>query len=271
MSNETHIVAAIYREKPALRFEDIVDEFELSLRANSSGRRSLTFDHDDIVIVEIEQLRVGLAWVAPEAPQDPYSLVIATGIDPDHPDGVGAGEFCARLSEQILARTYAEIPYDTVFRASFDEDLDTEFLDQIASGLQALVSFEMPVETNSYQTSAAELADQSGMQTVVADIHEGAAPQRPDAGFNRLRAAYQDAVRDDQAQTSVIWQAMMAGANTMIETVTNGADFVRQVSPATDDDDPYNRLKKIPMHRPRARYFDRFDKAEYELYGSLLD
>lgn len=275
MSNETHIVAAIYTEKPALRFEDIVDEFEQTLRANSTGRRSLTFDHDDLVIVEIEQLRIGLAWVAPEQPDDitdaPYSLVIATGFDPDLPEAAEANAICAQMSEQILARTYEEMPYDTVFRATFPQALDTDLLDQIAGGLQELISYEMPVETNGYQTAApaapaAALNDYSTVDDIITDI----ATPRVDAGFHRLRAAYQDAVRNDQSQTSVIWQAMMAGANTMIETVTHGAEFVRQVSASTEPD-PYERLKRVRTRVPMARYLNRFDKDEYELYGSLLD
>ncbi|MDU8926497.1 hypothetical protein RXV86_03775 [Alisedimentitalea sp. MJ-SS2] len=283
MSVETNIVAAIYTQKPALKFGDIVDEFEQSLRTKSTGRRSVTFDHDDLVIVEIESLRIGLAWVAPETVPDepesenaPYSLVIATGIDPDHPEGEEAAVFCAQLSEQILARTYDEMPYDTVFRAAFPNALDTEFLDQIAGGLQELISFEMPVETNGYQTAtdespSAALTDLSGDNTLIPDaVAEVAAAPRIDAGFHRLREAYRNAVRNDQAQTSVIWQAMMASANTMIETVTQGAEFVRQVS-ATPEADPYERLKRIRTRAPMARYLNRFDKAEYELYGSLLD
>lgn len=263
MSTETQIAAAMFLTPPALGFTGIVAEFEEMLRSHDSGRRSLVFDYDDIAMIEVSCLRIGLAWVAPDLPGMPYSLVIATGATDDAPAGAVDTGDCIHLREAILDRLSRILPCDTILRASFREALDSELLDRIAGSLQALNTFDSDTAANSPAPAAVTDA-----QTAATDTAPEAQPAQS-AGFSRLRAAYQEALRQDQARRSVIWQAMMASANTLIETVNQGADLIRQV--ANTPDNPYGKLERQPRHDPMARYFDRFEKAEYELYGKLLD
>lgn len=295
MSFETHVVAANYRGKPALDFDDIVDEFELSLRTASTGRRSLTFDCDDIVIIDIDRLRIGLAWVEPQDPDGTFSLVIGTGASPGVPDGSVSAETCTRLSNKILARLNRELPYDSVVRASLPEALDSALLDTIATGLQGVGQ----EETTAAPEPAAAYPAQ-GFTQALDDIVTPLAPQGPAApdpaaqgpalrsaawpavdsppaapvetGLEGLRAAYRKAARADRVRPAMLFQSVLSGTQGAFETLSQGVQLLWSGPAATDD--PFGRLADDAHLTPcdlAARCPQRFDDAEYELYGSLLD
>ena len=269
MSAETQIVAAMYREQPALEFDQIVDEFEQSLRTNNSGRRSMTFDYDDLVIIEIGALRIGLAWVEPDCPEQPFSLVVATGAGPDHAQDSVSSETFARLADKILARIRKRIPYDTLIRAKLPSHLDSEILDHVACGLHGLkpVAEATPVTDRVLDDVATPQAPAYPAPSPSRSAMEQDRWARRERGITRLREIYRD---DQSAPESPLWQAVMAGTNTMVETLSQGAEMVRQVS-SNGQSNPYERLKTRPITRPLYRAAERFDRSEYELYGNLLD
>lgn len=276
MACQTHIVAALFREKPPMDFDDIVDEFELSLRGANAGRRRLTYDYDDLVIIDSAPLRVGLAWVDPETPDQPWALVIATaslaqalgdaplrdGADAALPDGAAAA-----LGETALAQLGRELPFDTALRATLNEALDSDLLDRVASGLDTLMP-QAPtpdpapetdpaldrllddIATPLYRTSPAPRPATSGVDRAAPAASES------QSAFDRLRAAYASGRTGHGAR-------VLDALGALARSATQGMTPDPQLDP-----NPYGRL--APAIKAN-RHPDRFDQAEYELYGHLLE
>ncbi|MEZ5716359.1 MAG: hypothetical protein R3D85_15095 [Paracoccaceae bacterium] len=282
MACQTHIVAALYREKPAMDFDDIVDEFELSLRGTNAGRRRLTYDYDDLVIIDSPPLRVGLAWVEPETPDQPWGLVIATGALTEALGDDAADDwaetalpegFAAELGETVLARLGHELPFDTALRATLNEPLGSDLLDRVASGLdtlmpQAPVQTEMPDATSEADTALDRLFDDIATPLYRATPARAPAPAaairtggaepaagNPQSAVDRLRAAYAAGPSGHGARVLGALGAVARGTAQLW---------------ATSRDRPRPLRAPTPTEKVN-RYLDRFDKAEYELYGHLLD
>ncbi|MDQ2089074.1 hypothetical protein [Marimonas arenosa] len=295
MSFETHIVAATYLEKPMLDFEDIVDEFELSVRGANTGRRTLTFDYDDIVIIDIEQLRIGLAWVEPDQSDGPYSLIVGTGAAPEDEAHTVSPAFCARLSEKILARLKRELPFDAVTRATLPQALDSDLLDGVAARLHAAEPEAEPEAAAETRPTAASLEPSANRDGIAASVAASPLPDNalpdsplpepsppgaaqgsasePASGLNRLRDAYEPADQPDRdAPAGAAFRTVLTGTQSVIARLSRRAG---QLWPSTSDpDDPYRRLTRneaLERYSGAKRYLPRFGKSEYELYGKLLD
>ena len=73
------IAALEYHAPPGMDFPDIVEEFDISSRALSSQVRRLTWDGEDIAIIDRERVRIALGWLPPSRRNRPHYLVIAMG------------------------------------------------------------------------------------------------------------------------------------------------------------------------------------------------
>lgn len=85
-------------------FDDTVAQFERESLSCRAARRGLSRDSEDIAMIDMDWVRIALAWVAPSAPVLGPILVIAVGASPMAPDGRLGLPFCERLMARILAR-----------------------------------------------------------------------------------------------------------------------------------------------------------------------
>jgi len=145
---ESGTVAALqFAERPPLDFADIVEEFDIAFQTGSVRQRRLTWDCDDVAIFDRETVRVALGWMQPDAPGQPWYLIVAVGNSPEVPAAPVSRDFCENLATHILERTQEYLPYDAVYRSEADRPVDAELIDAVTEQLmQAANAASGPVQ-----------------------------------------------------------------------------------------------------------------------------
>ena len=67
--NFGEIAALEYHLPPEMDFPDIVEEFDIASHALATQVRRLTWDGDDVAIIDRESVRIALGWLPPERAQ----------------------------------------------------------------------------------------------------------------------------------------------------------------------------------------------------------
>ncbi|GAW36182.1 hypothetical protein RA2_03252 [Roseovarius sp. A-2] len=73
------ITALEYHAPPDMDFPDIVEEFDIASHALATQVRRLTWDGEDVAIIDRESVRIALGWLPAQKAQRPHYLVIAVG------------------------------------------------------------------------------------------------------------------------------------------------------------------------------------------------
>ncbi|MCZ7675576.1 MAG: hypothetical protein M5U35_06520 [Roseovarius sp.] len=76
------VVAMEFRRPPSIAFRDIVEEFDIAFQMADSHTRALTWDNDDIALIDRDCVRVGLGWLPAQRAGQPSHLVVAVGTPP---------------------------------------------------------------------------------------------------------------------------------------------------------------------------------------------
>ncbi|MDR9395667.1 MAG: hypothetical protein RI571_15340, partial [Roseovarius sp.] len=129
------VTALEYRTCPDLDFADIVEEFDIAFRMVDATKRSLTWDCEDIAIIERDNLRVCMGWLPPEQPGAPWYLVVAVG--PTARDRTTSqATFMGRegldyLTDRIIERTSEFLPADAVMRGEAGQPVGPDLIDNL--------------------------------------------------------------------------------------------------------------------------------------------
>ncbi|MDZ7709197.1 MAG: hypothetical protein U5K36_03185 [Roseovarius sp.] len=133
MSRQTYgeIAALEYHAPPGMDFPDIVEEFDIASHGLATQVRRLTWDGDDIALLDRECVRIALGWLPPEHADRPHYLVIAIGPPPRgkqraafDPAAYGV------LLERALDRVSGYLPFDAVLRGPGSQSVGTALLDR---------------------------------------------------------------------------------------------------------------------------------------------
>jgi len=131
------ITALEYHAPPELDFPDIVEEFDIASHALATQMRSLTWDGEDVAIIDRESVCIALGWLPPQRAQRPHYLVIAVGppgrkaraaLDP------GAYE---TLMRRAVERVRDYLPFDAQLTGAARQPVGSALIDQTFDLLSA--------------------------------------------------------------------------------------------------------------------------------------
>lgn len=170
-SRQVHVVAFGYREDPGVHFEDLVEEFAICLRQEGMNRRTISYDNDDMALLTSDSTTIGLAWVARDRPDRPDFLLVLFGEMGDPaalPEGLHR-----RLYARALKSLSEHLPYDSVFRASFDDlEIDSRLIDRFSDELRFL-HVDMTPKPAETEVSTEDLAARrASVESDLSDLKE---------------------------------------------------------------------------------------------------
>lgn len=151
------ITALKYTTRPRLDFPDIVEEFDIAFQKHPTQTRSLTWDCDDIAIIDRGPLRLALGWLAPESvsradkgvtdspPKPgtdddttrPWYLVIAVGMQPGQRNNRFDSGAYEMMSRRVAERMQKILPFDAVIRGPANQPITADLLDATFELLRA--------------------------------------------------------------------------------------------------------------------------------------
>ena len=125
------IAALEFCVPPSQGFEDIVEELDISFRPFGLTRRSLTWDSDDIAIIERDSLRVLLGWLPAAFEGGPSFLVFAVGHATNGGNLLVNPETCEFVKEILVGHLESYLDFETVFHADATQPVGTELVDTV--------------------------------------------------------------------------------------------------------------------------------------------
>ena len=126
MQSHGIVVGFEYRACPRMEFQDIVEEFDLSFQLADARTRSLTWDCDDIALIERDYLRVALGWLPPDDDDGSWHLVAAVGPSDQAGNALIDGGSLGFVADQIVDRTPEFLPaHADLLRLSAQTPCDT--------------------------------------------------------------------------------------------------------------------------------------------------
>ncbi len=125
------IAALEYHDRPGMDFPDIVEEFDIASHGLATQVRRLTWDGEDIALIDRESVRIALGWLPPERKDRPHYLVIAVGPPPRRK---GQATFDPNaytvLLERALERVGSYLPFDAVLRGPSSQAVGIALMDR---------------------------------------------------------------------------------------------------------------------------------------------
>lgn len=125
------VTALEYRTRPEMAFADIVEEFDIALQFVDATKRSLTWDCEDIAVIERDNLRIGLGWLPSEEPGTPWYLIFAVGPVQDRKLPAVASESLDFLAQRIVERTSEFLPADAVLHGEAGQPVSPDLIDTL--------------------------------------------------------------------------------------------------------------------------------------------
>jgi hypothetical protein len=124
------IVAMEFSRKPGIGFADIVEEFDIAFQMVDSRTRSLTWDCDDIAIIDRDNVRVALGWLPARTEGQSWHLVIAVGT-PLKGEEVRVDPNSFRfLADRIVERTQDFLPSTAVLHGDARQPISADLVDK---------------------------------------------------------------------------------------------------------------------------------------------
>ena len=247
MERATKIFAAVYENTPHLSFEDIVDQFEATLRNCRSGQRTVSYDCDDIVLIEMPPLRIGMIWIPPDRAGQPHYLIVAVSVlHGDTLDAEAAGAVESRILEGLLAR----MPCDSLIRTGANRPVDSDLLDSVAQSVETFRPIPAPkhpfIGTYTGAPLHRELRDRRmAPQRAIAQA-EKARNRAPSGGGDGKPCTGEPrpGTRREIGNSSVFVQGLLGAMNILVETAMNRSNLPRREI----DENPLKRLRASKLH-----------------------
>lgn len=183
MSRQTHgeIAALEYHGPPGMTFPDIVEEFDIASHGLATQVRRLTWDGDDIALIDRECVRIALGWLPPEREDRPHYLVIAIGPPPRR-KGRGTGfdpSAYSVLLERALERVAGYLPYDAILRGPSSQTVGAALLDRTFDLLGATAPRLRPGDIETARRKRAEAREGGWERDAIAPEALPAIPSQP--------------------------------------------------------------------------------------------
>lgn len=130
------VIAMEFKARPSIAFSDIVEEFDVAFQMVDSQTKSLTWDCDDIAIIDRDYVRVAMGWLPSKSKGQPWHLVIAVGCAPK--EDVTKIEMSSYdfVADRILDRTHEFLPSTAVLRGEASQPIGPALVDTLFDLLQ---------------------------------------------------------------------------------------------------------------------------------------
>lgn len=123
------VVAMEFSYKPSIDFADIVEEFDIAFQMVDSRKRSLTWDCDDIAIIDRDVVRVALGWLPAKQEGQPWHLVIAVGAGKSAEAKTIDPNSYRFIADRIVERTQEYLPSTAVLHGDARQPISAELID----------------------------------------------------------------------------------------------------------------------------------------------
>lgn len=133
------VVAMEFKARPKVAFQDFVEDFDLAFQMVDSITRSLTWERDDLAIVDRDYVRVAIGWLPSPGKGQPWHLVMVVGSSPDEDMSKVEPASYEFLADRILDRTHEFMPATAVLRGEAKEPITPELMDTLCDLLSAEV------------------------------------------------------------------------------------------------------------------------------------
>lgn len=148
------IAALEFAQSPKHGFEDIVEEVDISFQPVGLNRRSLIRDSEDIAIIERDNLRVVLGWVAPADLTAPHYLVLAVGPTDMSGQIHITPETCGFVKDVLVDHLGSYLSFATAFHAEATQIVGADLVDTVTEILHRdyddvpLIEVDWPATAN---------------------------------------------------------------------------------------------------------------------------
>jgi len=171
MSRQIHgeIAALEYHGPPGMDFPDIVEEFDIASHGLATQVRRLTWDGEDIALIDRECVRIALGWLPPDRKDRPHYLVIAIGPPPrrkGRDTGFDQAAYSVLL-ERALERVCRYLPYDAILRGPASQAVGAGLLDRTFDLLGATAPRLRPEDIETGRRKRAEAREGNWQQDAI--------------------------------------------------------------------------------------------------------
>ncbi|WP_102223533.1 hypothetical protein [Acidimangrovimonas sediminis] len=141
-------VSLLFAERPALNFAGYVSRIETALRGSFEDTMQLSWDHDDIVTIDVDGSRVMLGYweagIAAAPDTCAAVLVLCVGPGPDWRAGTRLARFRKQLCQSVAAAILDQNPAELVLWKDFQGVATPEDFDDLVDN--ALETAQRPLE-----------------------------------------------------------------------------------------------------------------------------
>lgn len=108
MMQSSTIAQFVFDRDPALDLPVLVQELDSALQKSGAGQRTITWDCDDLALLDVEQSRFALSYSDAQGDEVPRSLMISVGPNPASTaadfDRQRHDELCHMIADRLQAR-----------------------------------------------------------------------------------------------------------------------------------------------------------------------
>jgi len=123
------IAALEFFDPPKMTFPDIVEEFDIASQRLAPQLRRLTWDGEDIALIDRDAVRIALGWLPAATEDRPSYLVLAVGPRNTKRDGHLDPEAYEMLTRRLVERVRSYLPFDAVLHGAANRPVGSTLLD----------------------------------------------------------------------------------------------------------------------------------------------
>lgn len=127
--NYGQIAALEFLDPPDMDFPDIVEEFDIASQRLAPQLRRLTWDGQDIALIDRDSVRIALGWLPGETEDRPSYLVLAVGPRNTKRNVVLDAEAYEILTRRLVERVRGYLPFDAVLHGAANRPIGSVLLD----------------------------------------------------------------------------------------------------------------------------------------------
>ncbi len=199
------VIAMEFKARPSVSFEDIVEEFDVAFQMVDSKSRSLSWERDDVALIDRDYVRVAMGWLPSKSKGQPWHLVIAVGSSPDEDLSKIEMSSYDFLADRILDRTNEFLPSTAVLRGEASQPIGGALVDTLFDLLSANTA-ELASDTE-----APSDVIRDDYESDYADIVDTMLPpwerEQPDPAYSKAAFDEAEAKMEENSRTFQIGQA----------------------------------------------------------------
>ena len=131
MSRQSYgqIAALEFFEPPEMDFPDIVEEFDIASQRLAPQLRRLTWDGEDIALIDRDAVRIALGWLPGQSHDGPSYLVLAVGPRNSKRNIPLDPEAYEMLTRRLVERVRGYLHFDAVLHGAANRPISSALVD----------------------------------------------------------------------------------------------------------------------------------------------